>query len=443
MNIAIIGSGNVGLITGACLADVGNKVICYDIDSDKIQNLHKGIVDVYEHGLERLVNKNLNKNLFFRTDIENILSVSDVVFLTVGTPMSENGETDMKYIYSAAEQIGDLINNEILIITKSTIPVGETYKIEKIIQDKINSRKVDVKFSIANNPEFLKEGKGISDFMSPDRIIVGVDDGDLKNIFESIYRPFSVNHQKLIFMDILSSELTKYAANAMLATKISFMNEMSILAEKTGADINSIRKGIGSDERIGYNYIYPSIGYGGSCFKKDLNSMMNFSKKYNYELSIAKSVEQVNINQRDYFLNKIINKFGSVKAIANKKIAIWGLSFKPGTSDVRGSVSIYIISKIMSMKGKLNLYDPKANQNIKNIFTNNSNLIFFNDKYKATESADVLVLLTEWPEFRSPDFNLLKNNLNMPVIFDGRNQFDKHMMKDLGFEYYQIGVPVI
>ena len=443
MNIAIIGTGNVGLITGACLSDVGNKVFCFDIDSEKIENLKNGNVQIYESGLNRLVNKNLNVNLFFSHNLESVVSDSDIIFLTVGTPMNQSGGTNMDCIYNAAMQIGSCINNKKLIITKSTIPVGETYNIRKIISKEINKRKVDIKFDVANNPEFLKEGKGINDFMSPDRIVVGIDDGELKSLFINLYRPFSVNHEKLIFMDIKSSELTKYAANAMLATRISFINELSILAEKTGADINSIRRGIGSDRRIGYNYIYPSVGYGGSCFEKDLNSMIYVSKKFNCNLGIIKSVEDANLNQRDYFINKIIRKFDNGDSIRGKTFTIWGLSFKPGTSDVRGSVSIYIINKIIEMEGKLHLYDPKASDNIKNIFKKQDRINYFNDKYEATKSSDALILLTEWPEFRSPDFSILKRNLNKPLIFDGRNQYDKYMINSLGFEYHQIGVPLL
>ena len=443
MNIGIIGSGNVGLITGACFADVGNSVFCYDIDLDKIKNLNEGIVDIYEVGLARLINKNLNSSIFFENHIDGLMSKCDIIFLTVGTPMSDSGETNMDYIYKAAELIGEKINDKKIIITKSTIPVGQTHEIKKIIQKKIDNRKVSVEFEIANNPEFLKEGKGISDFMSPDRIIIGIDNDNLKNTFESLYRPFSVNHEKLIFMDVLSSELTKYAANAMLATKISFMNEISILAEKAGADINNIRKGIGSDQRIGYNYIYPSVGYGGSCFKKDLNSMVKFSEKLNHSLDIVKAVEKVNLNQKKYFISKIVNEFEDKGKIAGKKFAVWGLSFKPGTNDVRESVSIYLINKILSLNGKLNVYDPKANKNIHDIFIDTEGLNYFDDKYQATESADALILLTEWPEFRSPDFNLLIKNLKNPIVFDGRNQFNKYDMKKKGFKYFQIGVPLV
>ena len=441
MNIAIIGSGNVGLITGACFADVGNKVICYDIDTDKIKNLNEGKVDVYESGLDRLINKNLNSNLFFSYDIKHVIKESDIIFLTVGTPMGEKGETNMEYMYSAAKDIGACLKSSKLIITKSTIPVGETYKVKQIIQNQI--KETNVEFNIANNPEFLKEGKGISDFMSPDRIVVGIDNSQLKEVFSNLYRPFSVNHEKLIFMDILSSELTKYAANAMLATRISFMNELSILSEKSGADINNVRKGIGSDERIGYDYIYPSVGYGGSCFTKDLNSIIDFSEKLNCDLRIIKSVERANLKQRDYFLNKITERFGGKSAIKGKVFSIWGLSFKPGTNDVRGAISIYVISEILKLGGALHLYDPKASESIKDVFNNAEGITFFNDKYEVVKSTDALILLTEWPEFRSPDFKLLKTNLSEPLIFDGKNQFDKYHMKDIGFEYHQIGVPLL
>ena len=441
MNIAIIGSGNVGLITGACFADVGNKVICYDIDADKIQKFNDGKIDIYESGLNRLINKNLNSSLFFSEDINHTVRQSDIIFLTVGTPMGKSGETNMEYMYSAAEDVGSSLKSSKLIVTKSTIPVGETYKVKQIIQKHIIGNNVE--FNIANNPEFLKEGKGISDFMSPDRIVVGIDDPELMEVFSNLYRPFSVNHEKLIFMDILSSELTKYAANAMLATRISFMNELSILAEKSGADINNVRKGIGSDERIGYDYIYPSVGYGGSCFTKDLNSIIDFSEKLNCDLKIIKSVEKANLKQRDYFLNKIIRRFGGEGAIKGKVFSIWGLSFKPGTNDIRGAISIYIIDEILRLGGSLNLYDPKASENIKNLFNDTEDITFFDDKYEAVKCAEALILLTEWPEFRSPDFSLLKTNLKQPLIFDGKNQFDKYHMKDIGFEYHQIGVPLL
>ena len=440
MNIAIIGTGNVGLITGACLAQVGNHIICHDIDLKKIDSLKKGKIDIYDSGLDKLVLQNLDSNLFFSNNIKKTVESSDIIFLTVGTPMNSDGSTNMDYIYAAANDLGTYIDSKKLIVTKSTIPVGETHKIRDIIDLKIKDRNKNISFDVANNPEFLKEGRGVDDFMSPDRIIVGVDDKSLEKIFIDLYRPFSVNHEKLIFMDIKSSELTKYVSNAMLATKISFMNEMSILAESLGADINNVRKGVGSDSRIGYSYIYPSIGYGGSCFKKDLNSMINFSKKHNFDLNIIKSVEKTNEYQKEYFLNKILQRFNNGKAIKNKVFTIWGLSFKPGTNDVRGAVSIYIINQILSNGGIINLYDPKAMDNIKKIFSDNKSINYFKDKYKAVDSADALILLTEWPEFRSPDFNLLKQKLNNTLVFDGRNQYDKFYMKSLGFEYYQIGV---
>jgi len=440
MNIAIIGTGNVGLITGACLAQVGNHVICYDIDLKKIDSLKEGNIDIYDSGLDKLVLQNLDSNLFFSNNIKKTVESSDIIFLTVGTPMNSDGSTNMDYIYAAANDLGTYIDSKKLIITKSTIPVGETHEIKDIIDSKIKGMGKKISFDIANNPEFLKEGRGVDDFMSPDRIIVGVDDKSLEKIFTDLYRPFSINHEKLIFMDIKSSELTKYASNAMLATKISFMNEMSILAESLGADINNVRRGIGSDSRIGYSYIYPSIGYGGSCFKKDLNSMINFSKKHNFDLNIIKSVEKTNKYQKEYFLNKILQRFNAGKAIKNKVFTIWGLSFKPGTNDVRGAVSIYIINQILTNGGILNLYDPKAIDDIKEIFKNNKSINYFNDKYKAVDSSDALILLTEWPEFRSPDFNLLKQKLNNALVFDGRNQYDKFHMKSLGFEYHQIGV---
>ncbi len=347
MNIAVIGTGYVGLVTGACFSDFGNSVICVDIDKKKIKSINQGNIPIFEPGINKLINENkLKKTLFFSDDIKKTIQKSDIIFITVGTPMDKDGCANLEYIYNVAEDIGNYINGYKIVITKSTIPVGTTTKVKEIISKKIKSRAETFNFDIVNNPEFLKEGKAINDFMFPDRIVVGIESEKVIDTIKQLFHPFSLNHEKIIFMDIQSSELTKYAANAMLATKISFINEMSIIADKFGADINKIRLGIGSDNRIGYSFIYPSVGYGGSCFPKDINSILNFSKKEGYSPKILNAVNIVNENQKKYFFKLILNRFLNKKnKLKNMKFCIWGLSFKPGTDDLRESASIYVINE--------------------------------------------------------------------------------------------------
>ncbi len=437
MNITIFGAGYVGLVTGACFTQMGNNVQCVDIDDEKINNLNLGKLPFYESGLEKII-RDYKKNIKFTRDVKNSIIDSDIIFIAVGTPTKEDGSSNLDYVFSVAESIGEYIDTHKIIITKSTIPVGTTNKVKKIIQKRIKKRQIEIDFDIANNPEFLKEGKAIQDFMYPDRIIVGLDNEKLKDIFKVLYKPFSMNHEKLIFMDIPSSELTKYAANAMLATKISFINEMAIMAENLGADINMVRKGIGSDSRIGYSFIYPSVGYGGSCFPKDISSLISFSEEKDYRPNILSSVQEVNKNQKEYFFNKIIKRFSN--DLNGKEFGVWGLSFKPGTDDMRKSPSIYIINKIIELGGTVKVYDPKAMQIAKKYYLKGlEGVCYCDDKYEVLNNSNGLILVTEWPEFRSPDFRIIKDKLKIPIIFDGRNQYDAEELEQNGFEYYQIG----
>ena len=446
MKITIIGTGYVGLVTGVCFSSVGHKVICLDIDNKKIDLLNKGVSTISEPGLNKLIKKSLNnKSISFSSDIKNSISKSDVIFIAVGTPMNQDGSSNLNYIYNAAEDIGKYINDKKIIITKSTIPVGTTHKVQKIISKQIFERNQDIKFSICNNPEFLKEGKAVDDFMYPDRIVIGLDDIKLKNILKKLYKPFSVKHDKLIFMDILSSELTKYASNAMLATKISFINEIANISEMLGADINKVRLGIGSDPRIGYEFIYPGIGYGGSCFPKDVHSIINFSEKQGYSPNILKAVNKVNDEQRKYFFNKFFNRFKNKNnSLEGKSFAIWGLSFKPETDDMREAPSIYFIENIIKFGGTVSVYDPVAMENAKNhYFKNINNIKYGKTKMDILDGSDALVLITEWLEFRSPDFKEIKSKLKKPILFDARNQFNQDDMVKRGIEYHQIGVQLI
>ncbi len=446
MKILVIGTGYVGLVTGACFAYTGNKVTCLDIDKKKIDNLNKGIIPIFEPGLSKIIEQSIsNACLFFSTNYKKSIEDSDIIFIAVGTPMKDNGESDLKYINSVARSIGEFIDSYKIVVVKSTVPVGTSLKVQEIIKKQVKKRRKNIDFDIASNPEFLKEGKAVNDFMSPDRIIVGIDNNGNKKIFQELYKPFSINHNKLIFMDMLSSELTKYAANAMLATKISFMNEMANISEKLGADINKVRLGIGSDNRIGFSFIYPSVGYGGSCFPKDVNSIINFSNKEGYSPKILESVNKVNKKQKKYFFNKLFKRFKTKNNdLKNRKFGIWGLSFKPGTDDMRESASIYFVKKIIELGGLVSVYDPKAMNNAKTqYFKDLSNISYCSDKMDVLDESDALILLTEWPDFRSPDFNKVGSMLKNKIFFDGRNQFDKEDMKKSGFEYHQIGVRLL
>ena len=442
MKITIIGAGYVGLVTGVCFSSVGHKVICLDVDKKKINNLNQGVSPISELGLDKMIRKSLdNKSILFSSDIKSSLSKSDIIFIAVGTPMNKDGSSNLDYIYKAAEDIGKYIEDNKIVITKSTVPVGTTHKVKEIIKKNIMDRDKNITFNICNNPEFLKEGKAIDDFMYPDRIIIGLDNLELKDTLKRLYQPFSVKHDKLIFMDILSSELTKYAANAMLATKISFINELSNISEMLGADINKVRLGIGSDPRIGYEFIYPGIGYGGSCFPKDIHSIINVSEENSYSPKILKAVNEVNNEQRKYFFNKFFDRFKNKNnSLEGKHFAIWGLSFKPETDDMREAPSIYFIKNIIKFGGKVSVYDPVAMDNARDYYFQDIDIKYGKNKMDILDGSDALILITEWLEFRSPNFEQIKSKLKNPILFDARNQFDKDVMIKKGIEYHQIGV---
>ena len=439
MNIAIVGTGYVGLVTGTCFAQMGNNVTCVDIDKDKIEGLKKGIIPIYEPGLDSMIEKNYkSKNINFTTNLEEALEKSTVVFIAVGTPMSEDGSADLQYVLAVAKDIGKYMNDYKVIIDKSTVPVGTADKVRDTIQAELDKREKNIKFDVVSNPEFLKEGAAIVDFMKPNRVVIGADSQKAMEIMKELYRPFTLNHERFIGMDTRSAELTKYAANAMLATKISFMNEMSQIAENVGANINMVRHGIGSDNRIGYSFIYPGCGYGGSCFPKDVNALVKIAEDSGYKPKIIPAVEEVNANQKMVLVKKVIARFG--EDLKGKTFAIWGLSFKPGTDDMREAPSIVIIKELLKRGAKIKAYDPEAMENSKNFWLKNQSVEYKKSKYDTLDNANALLLITEWKEFRSPDFDEIKKRLKETVIFDGRNQYDKNKLENMGIEYFQIGV---
>ena len=433
MHLTVIGTGYVGLVTGTCFAEMGNKVYFVDIDEEKINNLKLGIIPIYEPNLDTMVIENQKKNnLFFTTNLKDALDESNIVFIAVGTPQSDGGSVDLNFVFDVAKQIAENISKNSLIVTKSTVPVGTCFKIKEIIENnKINNVKID----IASNPEFLKEGVAIQDCMHPDRIIIGTENNKSAQILKELYEPFVLNHERFIFMDIKSAELTKYVANAMLATKISFMNEMANICEKTGANIQSVRLGIGSDKRIGYKFIYAGCGYGGSCFPKDVKGLINTAVENGYIPRILSMVDEVNEVQKMVIIEKITSKFGD--DLTNLTFGVWGLSFKPQTDDVRSAPSITIISEILKRGARIKAYDPKAIENFKRE-VDDENIKFLSSKYDALNNADALILITEWKEFRSLDLVELSKRLNQKIIFDGRNIYSKRI-EDYGFELYQIG----
>ena len=433
MNLTVIGTGYVGLVTGTCFAEMGNKVYCVDIDEDKIENLKKGIIPIYEPHLATMVIDNQAKNnLFFTTDLKEALNNSNIIFIAVGTPQAGDGSVNLNFVYAVAKQIAENISKDSLIVTKSTVPVGTGFEIKKIIgENKIN----DVNIEIASNPEFLKEGVAIEDCMRPDRVIIGTEDEKSASILKELYEPFVSNHDRFIFMDVKSAEMTKYVANAMLATKISFMNEVANICEHTGANVQSVRLGIGSDNRIGYRFIYAGCGYGGSCFPKDVKGLINTSVEKGYTPQILSMVDEVNEVQKMVIVDKIISRFG--QDLSNLTFAVWGLSFKPQTDDVRSAPSITIISELLKRGAKVKAYDPKAIETFKREL-DGENIFFTASKYDALDDADALILITEWKEFRSLDLYELSKRLKSKVIFDGRNIYPKRIENE-GFELFQIG----
>jgi len=433
MNLTVIGTGYVGLVTGTCFAEMGNKVYCVDIDEDKINNLKKGIIPIYEPHLATMVIDNQAKNnLFFTNNLKEALDNTNIIFIAVGTPQANDGSVNLNFVYAVAKQIAEVISKDSLIVTKSTVPVGTGFEIKNIIdENKIN----DVNIEIASNPEFLKEGVAIEDCMRPDRVIIGTEDEKSAIILKELYEPFVSNHDRFIFMDVKSAEMTKYVANAMLATKISFMNEIANICEKTGANVHSVRLGIGSDQRIGYRFIYAGCGYGGSCFPKDVKGLINTSVEKGYVPRILSMVDEVNEDQKMVIVDKITSRFG--EDLSNLTFAVWGLSFKPQTDDVRSAPSITIIDELLKRGAKVKAYDPKAIDTFKREL-DDSNIEFTSSKYDALDNADALILITEWKEFRSLDLDELSKRLNQKIIFDGRNIYSKRV-KDEGFELFQIG----
>ena len=438
MKIGVIGSGYVGLVAAACFSEMGNTVYCIDIDDNKIQSLKDGIVPIYEPGLDSYVKKNYNKKrLFFSTDINDSLSDTEVVFIAVGTPMGDDGSADLQYVLNVARSIGQNMSHHIVVVDKSTVPIGTADKVRKTIQDQLDKRDSELTFDVVSNPEFLKEGAAIKDFMHPDRVVVGSNNEESTNLMKRLYAPFTVSSNRFISMDIRSAEMTKYAANAMLATKISFINEISNICEKVGADVNQVRNGIGSDSRIGYKFIYPGCGYGGSCFPKDVKALINISKENNYLPKLISAVEDVNFNQKKILFKKVISHFG--ENLKDKKIAIWGLSFKPETDDMREAPSIPLINSLIEAGAVVNAYDPQAINEAK-FYLKGLDVKYFDNKYNALENVDALILVTEWKEFRSPDFKRILKLMNTNVFIDGRNQFNYDQMEEQGFNYSQIGV---
>jgi len=437
MKITIVGTGYVGLVTGACLAEVGTNVTCVDIDEVKIKKLNNGIIPIYEPGLETLVKKNSeNGRLTFSTDIKETLNECDVIFIAVGTPPDEDGSADLKHVIAVASQVGKYMKSYMLVVTKSTVPVGTAKKVKEAIHTQLELRGEKIPFDVASNPEFLKEGAAIDDFMKPDRIVVGIESVKAEEIMTKLYKPFTLNGHPVIFMDIPSAEMTKYAANAMLATKISFMNDVANLCEIVGANVNMVRKGIGSDSRIGTKFIYPGIGYGGSCFPKDVKALIKTASENGYEMRVIKAVEEVNDDQKSVLFNKVKKYFNN--DLNGKNIAMWGLSFKPQTDDMREAPATVLINKLIDAGCKIRVYDPEAMNEAKHII--GDKVIYANDKEEALIDADCLLLVTEWNSFRILNFNVMAKLMRHKVVFDGRNIYDAKEMNENGFEYFCIGV---
>lgn len=439
MKLTIIGTGYIGLVTGTCFSEMGNMVYCVDIDEEKIDSLNKGIIPLYEPGLEDLLTKNYHdKNLIFTKNLEEALDNSDICFIAVGTPMDHDGGADLKYVLDAAKEIGQKLSHNLMVVNKSTVPVGTAEKVKEVINKEMVERGVSFEVHVASNPEFLREGTAVTDFMNSERLIIGSDNEEVIETLGELYGPVIKNHAQIIVMDIPSAEMTKYAANAMLATRISLMNEMANICERVGADINRVREGVGSDTRIGYNYLHPGCGYGGSCLPKDVQALIKTSQDHGYDPQILKEVEAVNYQQKLALVNKITNRFG--RDLEGYSFALWGLSFKPGTDDMRESPSITIINELTKLGAKIKAYDPKAMEIAKkHYFNNNPHINFINNKYAVLNDADALIMVTEWEEFRSPDFEEIIKRIKHKIIFDGRNHYNPKTLNEMGFEYYSIG----
>jgi len=438
VKITVIGTGYVGLVTGTCLAEVGNDVLCLDLDIRKIDMLNAGGIPIYEPGLKDMVKRNVAAGrLRFTTDVEEAVHFGEIQFIAVGTPPNEDGAADLSYVIAAARNIGRYMKSFKLIVSKSTVPVGTADKVRAVLSDELILRGANIEFCIASNPEFLKEGAAIEDFMRPDRIVIGIENNHAEQILRNLYAPFQRNHDRLIVMDIRSAELSKYAANAMLATRISFMNELATLAEKLGADIEQVRNGIGSDPRIGYDFLYPGCGYGGSCFPKDVQALLRIAMENDVPARVLAAVEMANNTQKSVLIQKIIARFG--KNLKDKRFAMWGLSFKPNTDDMREAPSRIMIEALWQMGATVCAFDPVAMEETRRIYGNRPDLLLAENAFDAVNGADALLIVTEWKVFRSPDFAALKSLLKSPVIFDGRNLYDPKAMRELNFEYFAIG----
>ena len=442
MKIVVIGTGYVGLVTGACFAERGNEVTCVDIDYEKVENLHKGILPIYEPGLEELVKNNVKqKRLFFVTSLDNVIAGADLIFIAVGTPPGEDGSADLKYVLGVASDIGKSLTSYTVIVDKSTVPVGTADKVTDQIRLEINKRKKNISFDVVSNPEFLKEGAAIEDFMRPDRIVIGAESKKSAKIMLELYKPFVSNYQNIIIMGIRDAEMTKYTANSMLATKISFMNEIANLCDILGVDVENVRQGIGSDSRIGFSFIYPGCGYGGSCFPKDVQALIRAADSVNYDAMILKAVEMRNNLQKYRIFEKIIERYGD--DLNGMTFAMWGLSFKPGTDDMREAPSKTILNSLIVAGAKVVAYDPVANniarQELPKEWFKDKRLKLVDQQHQVLPDADALILVTEWKSFNSPDFNVMKDLMKSHVIFDGRNQYQPKLMHKMGFNYISIG----
>jgi UDPglucose 6-dehydrogenase len=441
MKISVVGTGYVGLVSGTCFAETGINVVCVDIDKRKIDMLNSGQIPIYEPGLEDIYRKNVEKGrLSFTTNIKESLENTDAIFIAVGTPPGEDGSADLKYVLNVAREVGRKLNHYMVVVTKSTVPVGTSHKVKAAMNEELLKRNCDIPFDVASNPEFLKEGNAVADFLKPDRIVVGTDSERAMKVMQRLYKPFLLNNHPILFMDIASSEMTKYAANSMLATKISFMNDIANLCELVGADVNMVRRGIGSDSRIGNQFIYAGTGYGGSCFPKDVKALIRTGDEKGHSLEILKAVENVNNRQKSIMVKKMMQHFNN--DLSDKKIALWGLAFKPKTDDMREAPSLVIIDQLMKAGAKVIAYDPVAIEETQRILGDKIN--YAKDEYDACIDTDALVLVTEWAEFRVPNFRVLGKLLKKKVIFDGRNIYDPEEMREEGYTYYSIGrKPVI
>ncbi|MEO0571312.1 MAG: UDP-glucose/GDP-mannose dehydrogenase family protein [Bacteroidota bacterium] len=440
MNIAVVGTGYVGLVTGTCFAETGVNVVCVDIDKKKVEMLRKGEVPIYEPGLDNLLERNIDKGrISFTTSLEKSLKDADAVFIAVGTPPDEDGSADLKYVLGVAREIGQHMEDYKVIVTKSTVPVGTSYKVKAAVEEELQKRRVRIPFDVASNPEFLKEGSAVDDFLKPDRIVVGVESKRAEKVMKRLYKPYLMNGHPLLFMDIFSSEMTKYAANSMLATKISFMNDIANLCELVGANVDLVRKGIGSDTRIGNKFIYPGTGYGGSCFPKDVQALVRTADEYGHSLEVLKAVEAVNYRQKTTLVEKIKKHFGG--NIKGKQFGLWGLAFKPKTDDMREAPSLVIIEQLVGLGATIRAYDPVAMEEAQRIL--GDTIEYAKDEYDVCIDADALIVVTEWSEFRMPNFRILEKLMNEKTVFDGRNVYDPEEMAEQGFNYYSIGRTVV